>query len=113
MSWLELRKHLFLSLEDNLIPDHWRVEDILHSLHPFATMEEETLKRITLILGKLGITKAGHMREPVGIDWKPFVEKMARTQGILVDIRDLTSQFLIAIFVASRTIEERNADLDL
>lgn len=64
-AWMALRHNLFLSPRGNDVPAHWWVEDVLHSLHLFSLMEESTIKNITLTLGKIGITKAGHLWDPV------------------------------------------------
>lgn len=88
-SWMVLMRYLFLSPTTIAIPAHWRVEDILHALHPLALMEVHTIKNIALTLGKLGITKAGHLWELVDNSWKSFEAKLARTRSILAKLRVL------------------------
>lgn len=58
---LGLHRHLLLSPNGNTIPSHWRMEDILNQLQPFANMGAPTLKSITFVLGILGITRAEHL----------------------------------------------------
>lgn len=112
-SWVALRRHLFLAPTNNDVLSHWRVEDILHALHPFVLVEENTLKNITLTLGKIGITKAGNLWEPTNNSWKSFEEKLLRTRGIPSEMRVLTSQFLQLMYKATRVIDERTTDPDL
>lgn len=76
-------------------------------------MEELTLKKITLTLGKSGITKAGHLWEPLDKSWKSFKEKMSKTWGIFANMRVLTIQFLQSIYKASKITNESYINIDL
>lgn len=78
-AWEALQRHLVLSPVGNQLPAHWRIEELLNHLQPYANMQKTTLKSITFLFEKLGIMKLGHLWNPLDNTWKSFTEKMKHT----------------------------------
>lgn len=76
-------------------------------------MEEVTLKNITLTLGKIDITKVGHLWQLADNSWNSFEEKLDRSRGIPENMRMLTTQFLQSMYEATQTMEESPTNPDL
>lgn len=105
--------HLLLALMDNLIPAHWRIEDILNHLQSFANMEKRELKALTFIMGKLGIVRTEHLWDKSDNSWKSFEEKIARTKGITMVQLTLVNDILDSLHAKSMITFGEGADPDI
>lgn len=110
-SWEALCRHLLLAPIGNSILAHWRMEDILKHLQPYANLEGTTRKAITTALGKLSITQAAHTWDNTSNSWISLGAKMACTRIIPLDIKEQTMLFLANLQEAnSVTIEDTDLD---
>lgn len=112
-AWEALRRYLILSQTSNQLPDHWRIEEVLNHLQPYANMGKETLKILVFLFGKIGVTIIGHLWNNTDNTWKTFTEKLKRTRGIPHDLKELAAAVLEDLQEASTVVTEKDTDPDL
>lgn len=96
-SWLKLRRRLLLTPSDAALPARWRVDDVIKSMQPFASLDPSKANVLEELLGRLGITHIADLWDSENQAWRDVKECILRLRGLSQWLSDSSIAFLDAI----------------
>lgn len=87
-SWLQLWRHLILTLEGHAFPARWRIADVIRAMQPSALLDNSQALKLEELMRKIGITTIFSLWEEDNHFWKPLEDRIHRVPGLPKWLKD-------------------------